>query len=53
MRDNFEYNLVRQITAKENRRNMINYILGGAALVATSMAFMYMFMWFMLAIWYA
>jgi len=53
MKNNFEYNLVKQITAKENRSNLIKTILGGALLAVTSYFFMYVIMWVMLAIWYA
>ena len=53
MKNNFEYNLVKQITAKKNRSNLIKTILGGALLAVTSYFFMYVIMWVMLAIWYA
>jgi hypothetical protein len=53
IQDTFEYKLVKQITAKENRKNVINTILGGALLVATSYFMMYVVMWLMMAIWYA
>ena len=53
MKNNFEYNLVKQITAKENRKNVINTILGAGLLVTVSFAMMYVIMFLMLAIWYA
>ena len=53
IQDTFEYKLVKQITAKENRRNIIKTILQAFALVAASFGMMYMVMWVMLAIWYA
>ena len=53
IQDTFEYKLVKQITAKENRKKVMNTILGGALLVITSYFMMYVMMWLMLAIWYA
>jgi|DEB0MinimDraft_6_1074348.scaffolds.fasta_scaffold186000_2 hypothetical protein len=53
IQDTFEYKLVKQITAKENRKKVMNTILGGALLVVTSYFMMYVMMWLMLAIWYA
>jgi hypothetical protein len=53
IQDTFEYRLVKQITAKENRRNIIKTILAGTLLVVTTYFFMYVIMWVMLAIWYA
>ena len=53
IQDTIEYRLVKQITAKENRKNVKKAILGGAMLVLTSYAMMYVIMYIMLAIWYA
>ena len=53
IQDTIEYKLVKKITAKENRKNVKKAILGGAMLVLTSYAMMYVIMYIMLAIWYA
>ena len=53
IQDTVEYKLVKKITAKENRKNVKKAILGGAMLVLTSYAMMYVIMYIMLAIWYA
>lgn len=53
IQDTVEYKLVKRITAKQNRKRVINTILGAALLVATSYFMMYVMMWLMLAIWYA
>ncbi len=53
IQDTIEYRLVKQITAKENRKNVKKAILGGAMLVLSAYAMMYVMMYIMLAIWYA
>jgi len=53
IQDTIEYRLVKQITAKENRKNVKKAILGGAMLVLSAYAMMYVMMYIMIAIWYA
>ena len=53
IQDTIEYRLVKQITAKENRKNIKKAILGGAMLVLSAYAMMYVMMYLMIAIWYA
>jgi hypothetical protein len=53
IQDTIEYRLVKQITAKENRKNVKKAILGGAMLVLSAYAMMYVMMYLMIAIWYA
>ena len=46
--ENQEYLLLIHLTRKENRKNLIKVILGGAAFVAIVIASMYFFLYFRL-----
>jgi len=48
MENQTEYILIKKITAKENRRNIIKIITQAAAFVGLSFASMYMFLYFIL-----
>ncbi len=53
IQDTVEYKLVKKITGKENRKNIKKAVLGGAMLVLSAYAMMYVMMYLMIAIWYA
>ena len=53
IQDTVEYKLVKNITSKENRKNIKKAVLGGAMLVLSAYAMMYVMMYLMIAIWYA
>ena len=46
--ENQEYLLLNELTRKENRKNLIKIMLGGAAFAGFAIASMYFFMYFML-----
>jgi hypothetical protein len=48
MENQTEYILIKKITAKENRRNVIKILAQAAAFVGLSFASMYMFLYFIL-----
>ena len=48
MENKVEYIIIKQITAKENRKQITKIVLSGAAFAALTIASMYGFLYFML-----